>query len=101
MLGKYDNSYNILELPKLYNSDHINNNSEYYTKYKKILDPNNSAYIDGFFSFLSSCETLSISFLPLSKMLHFAQKKLKEFAFTGKIQVTLLYKLIEFIKVIN
>ena len=54
MLGKYDNSYNILELPKLYNSNHINNNSEYYTKYKKILDPNNSAYIDGFFSFLSS-----------------------------------------------
>ena len=55
MLGKYDNNYNILELPKLYNSDHINNNGEYHKKYKKILDPNNSAYIDGFFSFLSSC----------------------------------------------
>ncbi len=55
MLGKYDNCYNILELPKLYNNDHINNNNEYYKKYKKILDPNNSAYIDGFFSFLSSC----------------------------------------------
>ena len=55
MLGKYDNSYNILELPKLYTSDNINNTSEYYTKYKKLLDPNNSAYVDGFFSFLSSC----------------------------------------------
>ena len=62
MLGKYDNSYNILELPKLYNSNHINNNSEYYTKYKKILDPNNSAYIDGFFSFLSSCLYNNYSF---------------------------------------
>ena len=62
MLGKYDNSYNILELPKLYNNDHINSNSEYYTKYKKILDPNNSAYIDGFFSFLSSCLYNNYSF---------------------------------------
>ena len=53
MLGKYDNGYNILELPKFNNSS--NSPSEYYTKYKKILDPNNSAYIDGFFSFLSSC----------------------------------------------
>lgn len=62
MLGKYDNCYNILELPKLYNSDHINNNSEYQKKYKKILDPNNSAYIDGFFSFLSSCLLNNYSF---------------------------------------
>jgi hypothetical protein len=53
MLGKYDNDYNILELPKFYNGS--SSHSEYYTKYKKILDPNNSAYIDGFFSFLSSC----------------------------------------------
>jgi hypothetical protein len=50
MLGKYDTSYNILELPK-----HLEETNEIYsTKYKKILDPNNSAYIDGFFSFLSS-----------------------------------------------
>ena len=62
MLGKYDNSYNILELPKLYNSDHINNTSEYYKKYNKIFDPNNSAYIDGFFSFLSSCLLNNYSF---------------------------------------
>jgi hypothetical protein len=62
MLGKYDNCYDILELPKLYNNDHINSNSEYYKKYKKILDPNNSAYIDGFFSFLSSCLLNNYSF---------------------------------------
>lgn len=62
MLGKYDNCYNILELPKFYNSDHVNNNSEYHKKYKKILDPNNSAYIDGFFSFLSSCLLNNYSF---------------------------------------
>jgi hypothetical protein len=62
MLGKYDNSYNILELPKFYNSNHINNNSDYHKKYKKILDPNNSAYIDGFFSFLSSCLLNNYSF---------------------------------------
>jgi hypothetical protein len=54
MLGKYDNCYNILELPKFYNNDHIISNNEYHKKYKKILDPNNAAYIDGFFSFLSS-----------------------------------------------
>jgi hypothetical protein len=62
MLGKYDNSYNILELPKFYSNDHINSNSEYHKKYKKILDPNNSAYIDGFFSFLSSCLLNNYSF---------------------------------------
>jgi len=62
MLGKYDNSYNILELPKFYNTNHINNNSDYHKKYKKILDPNNSAYIDGFFSFLSSCLLNNYSF---------------------------------------
>ena len=58
MLGKYDNSYNILKLPQ-YNetkSNTLENNDEdCSTKYKKIFDPNNSAYIDGFFSFLSSC----------------------------------------------
>jgi hypothetical protein len=62
MLGKYDNCYNILELPKLYNNEHVTSNSEYYNKYKKILDPNNSAYIDGFFSFLSSCLLNNYSF---------------------------------------
>jgi hypothetical protein len=56
MLGKYDNSYNILELPKF--SDTTNSSStniDYNSQYKKLADPNNSAYIDGFFSFLSSC----------------------------------------------
>jgi hypothetical protein len=56
MLGKYDNSYNILELPKF--SDTTNSsisNIDYNSQYKKLADPNNSAYIDGFFSFLSSC----------------------------------------------
>ena len=62
MLGKYDNSYNILELPKFYNSEHVSNYAEYHKKYKKILDPNNSAYIDGFFSFLSSCLLNNYSF---------------------------------------
>jgi len=62
MLGKYDDDYNILELPKFYSSDDINSTSEYHKKYKKILDPNNSAYIDGFFSFLSSCLLNNYSF---------------------------------------
>ena len=57
MIGKYENNYNILELPKFI--DELNSESgsesEYSATYKKILDPNNSAYIDGFFSFLSSC----------------------------------------------
>ena len=58
MIGKYDNSSNILEIPKF--SDL--NDLEYQKKYKKILDPNNSAYIDGFFSFLSSCLLNNYSF---------------------------------------
>jgi len=62
MLGKYDNDYNISELPKFYSTQDVNSNSEYHTKYKKILDPNNSAYIDGFFSFLSSCLLNNYSF---------------------------------------
>jgi hypothetical protein len=56
MLGKYETSYNILELPKFCEQTASSiDNEEYKTKYKKISDPNNSAYIDGFFSFLSSC----------------------------------------------
>ena len=51
MIGKYENNYNILELPKFIDEA----TPEYRATYKKILDPNNSAYIDGFFSFLSSC----------------------------------------------
>ena len=51
MIGKYENNYNILELPKFIDEA----NSDYSATYKKILDPNNSAYIDGFFSYLSSC----------------------------------------------
>jgi len=51
MIGKYENNYNILELPKFIDEA----NSDYIATYKKILDPNNSAYIDGFFSYLSSC----------------------------------------------
>lgn len=45
MIGKYDNSYSILNLPTLNNNEEVN---------KKTLDSNNSAYTDGFFSFLSS-----------------------------------------------
>jgi len=45
MIGKYDNSYSILNLPRLNNNEEVN---------KKKLDSNNSAYTDGFFSFLSS-----------------------------------------------
>ena len=56
MLGKYDNSYNILELPKFSDTPNSSiSNIDYNSLYKKIADPNNSAYIDGFFSFLSSC----------------------------------------------
>ena len=55
MIGKYENNYNILELPKFIDHANLEANSEYSATYKKILDPNNSAYIDGFFSFLSSC----------------------------------------------
>ena len=55
MIGKYENNYNILELPKFIDHKNLETNSEYCATYKKILDPNNSAYIDGFFSFLSSC----------------------------------------------
>ena len=43
MIGKYDISKNLFELPT------INNNS-----IKKIKDPDNSAYVDGFFSYLTS-----------------------------------------------
>ena len=43
MLGKYDDD--IFELPKISNNKNVN---------KKTLDINNSAYTDGFFSFLSS-----------------------------------------------
>ena len=50
MIGKYntkDSSYNILNLPNFLNKEDktINN---------KVFDPNNSAYSDGFFSYLSS-----------------------------------------------
>ena len=48
MIGKYDNSNNnndIFNLPKINNNQNINH---------KLLDTNNSAYSDGFFSFLSS-----------------------------------------------
>ena len=44
MIGKYELSYNILELPKIKNTEIA----------EKVLDPNNSAYSDGFFSYLSS-----------------------------------------------
>lgn len=45
MIGKYDlSNNNILNLPS-----YLNNNAN-----KKILDNNNSAYIDGFFSYLTS-----------------------------------------------
>jgi hypothetical protein len=43
MLGKYEN--NIFELPKFDTNQNLN---------KKTVDSNNSAYTDGFFSFLSS-----------------------------------------------
>tara|TARA_B100000900_G_scaffold407138_1_gene419325 strand:+ start:1856 stop:3634 length:1779 start_codon:yes stop_codon:yes gene_type:complete len=46
MIGKYDLSYNILILPKFINNDEKMHN--------RLLDYNNSAYVDGFFSYLSS-----------------------------------------------
>ena len=44
MIGKYKNTEKELILPLLNNKN----------IHKKILDKNNSAYIDGFFSYLSS-----------------------------------------------
>ena len=52
MLGKYEES--IFQLPKLSNNENIN---------KKTLDTNNSAYTDGFFSFLSSLLLNKYNFL--------------------------------------
>lgn len=54
MTGKYDNSYNILKLPKIKNDKDI---------IEKILDINNSAYSDSFFSFLSSLLLHNFNFL--------------------------------------
>lgn len=53
MMGKYESSYNILELPKISNIDTITDicNNKLVKKY---YETNNSAYSDGFFSFLSS-----------------------------------------------
>ena len=51
MVGKYD-TLNIFNLPILNGSDNNNNNNTTVTK--KTNDVNNSAYVDSFFSFLSS-----------------------------------------------
>lgn len=53
MIGKYDNCYNILDLPAFGNDKIIH----------KVLDTNNSAYSDGFFSFLSSILLNKYSFI--------------------------------------
>ena len=45
MLGKYDNSYNIFELPT------FEKNNSIHPKFNIIY---NSAYVDSFFSYLSS-----------------------------------------------
>ena len=44
MIGKYDNNSDFLTLPK-FNTPH---------SHKKLDDPNNSAYIDSFFTYLTS-----------------------------------------------
>ena len=46
VIGKFDNSYNILDLPNFNNILELSNN--------KIMNPYNSSYCDSFFSFLSS-----------------------------------------------
>jgi hypothetical protein len=53
MIGKYDNCYNILSLPAFGDNNIIH----------KIIDTNNSAYIDGFFSYLSSLLLNKYSFI--------------------------------------
>ena len=53
MIGKYDNCYNILGLPVFGDNNII----------PKIIDTNNSAYIDGFFSYLSSLLLNKYSFI--------------------------------------
>ena len=45
MIGKYETSYNIFEIPKINNNENIP---------EKFLNNNNSAYVDAIFSFLSS-----------------------------------------------
>mgnify|MGYP001238674799 CR=1 FL=1 len=54
MIGKYELSYNIFNLPKL--------NKEENTL-EKVLDPNNSAYSDGFFYYLSSLLLTNYNFI--------------------------------------
>ena len=46
VIGKFDESYNILDLPNFNNILELSNN--------KIMNPYNSSYCDSFFSFLSS-----------------------------------------------
>jgi hypothetical protein len=57
MTGRYDSSYNLFELPNFDNYIK-NDNSEKGTNEEnideKIKDVNNSAYVDGFFSYLTS-----------------------------------------------
>ena len=45
MIGKYDTSYNVFEVPKINNNENIP---------EKFLNTNNAAYVDAIFSFLSS-----------------------------------------------
>ncbi len=54
MIGKYELSYNIFNLPKL--------NKEENT-FEKVYDPNNSAYSDGFFYYLSSVLLTNYNFI--------------------------------------
>lgn len=59
LAGSYDTQNKaLLQLPTLQsssvsNSDKNENEAKYYC-HSKVLDPNNSAYVDGFFSYLSS-----------------------------------------------
>ena len=55
LIGKYDvNDPSLFTLPK-YNTNNNNTNINDYTKpHIKITEQNNSAYVDGFFSFLTS-----------------------------------------------
>ena len=54
MIGKYESSYNIYNLPSIKKEKYI---------LEKVYDPNNSAYSDGFFYYLSSLLLTNYNFI--------------------------------------
>ena len=64
LVGKYDESFNIYEMPSFIDTNSENDNvKEIIEKYSKIYDKNNVSYTDGFFSYLSSILLNKFNFL--------------------------------------